>query len=68
VAEVVALELELGPVAVPELLHDVLQVGEGVLEDEVPGHLQEGRLPVALPLGVLLPHREDAEVQRADVQ
>jgi hypothetical protein len=68
VPEVVALELELRAVALAELLHDVLDVGEGVLEDEVARHLQERRLPFVLPVGALRQHRKEPEVQRANVE
>ena len=39
VAKVVALELKLRAVLLAECFHDVLNVGEGVLEDEIACHL-----------------------------
>ena len=68
VADVVALELEAGAVALADLLQDVLDVLIGVAEDEVARALERGRLPVVLPGLVALEHRVEAEVHRAHVE
>ncbi|AGP51969.1 hypothetical protein M271_01665 [Streptomyces rapamycinicus NRRL 5491] len=61
VAEVVALELEPGAVCPAQLLHDVLEIGEGVLEDQVARRLEEVGLPVVFPL-VVLPRAPPVEM------
>ena len=67
VADIVALELELGAAVLAQMLQDELDVLERVAEDEVVGRLEERLLPVELPLLVAGGQREDAEVHRAHV-
>ena len=61
VADIVSLELRLGT-ALLEHPHDAFQIGKGVAEDKVPGHLQVAGFPVVSPLLELVQHREEREV------
>src|SRR3954451_17245574 len=64
---VVALELEPGPVA-PAELEDGLDVGIGVLEDQVAALLQPLPLPLVLELLEPVEHGKEPEVHRSHVQ
>ena len=62
VAQIIAFKLELRAVVAAQFLNRIADGAEGVREDEVLGHLQKRAFPVVLKLGVLLKHREDAEI------
>src|SRR5438309_6953149 len=67
VADIVALMLEAGAALFAQPLYNLLDIGEGVAEDEVAGHLQRLRLPVVFPLLVAVEHRVEPEIHRAHV-
>ena len=67
VADIVALMLEAGAALLAQPLYDLLDIGEGVAEDEVAGHLQRLRLPLVFPFLVAVEHRVEPEIHRAHV-
>ena len=68
VADIVALELEPGAAALPQILQDALDIGEGVAEDEVARHLEMPRLPRVFEFLVALEQREQPEIHRAHIE
>ena len=61
-AEVIALKLKAGAVAIAEFLECVFDGLEGIGKDKVLGRGEEVMLPVIFPLGVLICQRENTEI------
>src|SRR5690348_3687886 len=67
-ADVIALELETGAMTLSELLHDALDIFEGIPEDEVAAALEVLGLPLVLEFLVALEHGVEAKVHRAHIE